>query len=98
MQWHTKTKKFKSYPTPFNTRQGAYDALDALFQRHSSSILLISYSSNSEPTKDELLDLLRRHKRQVDVVSVDHRYSFGNQGHKVGDNNNQVQEYLFVGS
>lgn len=98
MQWHTKTKKFKSYPTPFNTRQGAHDALDALFQRHSSSILLISYSSNSEPTKDELLDLLKRHKRQVDVVSVDHRYSFGNQGHKVGANNNQVQEYLFVGS
>jgi DNA adenine methylase len=28
---------------------------------------------------------------------VDHRYSFGNQGHKVNDNNNVVQEYLFVG-
>jgi DNA adenine methylase len=40
MQWHTKTKKFKSYPTPFNTRQGAYSALDALFQRHSSILLI----------------------------------------------------------
>jgi DNA adenine methylase len=97
IQWHTKTRKFKSYPSPFNTRQGAYDALSALFQRHSNSILLISYSSHSQPTQEEILKLLKQYKRQVDVISVDHRYSFGNQGHKVGNTNNQVQEYLFVG-
>lgn len=97
MQWQTKTKKFKSYPTPFTTRQGAYDALDALFERHRESILLVSYSSNSLPTREEILALLAQHKPLVEIVSLDHRYSFGNQGHKVGDNNNQVQEYLFVG-
>ena len=97
IQQHTKTRKFKSYPTPFNTRQGTYDALAALFKRHQESILLVSYSSNSLPTKDEMLALLGQYKRQIDVISVNHRYSFGNQGHKVGDNNNQVQEYLFLG-
>ncbi len=97
IQQHTKTRKFKSYPTPFNTRQGTYDALAALFQRHQESILLVSYSSNSLPTKDEMLALLSQYKRQIEVISVNHRYSFGNQGHKVGDNNNQVQEYLFLG-
>ena len=34
MQWHTKTKKFKSYPTPFSTRIGTYDAFDNLFRKN----------------------------------------------------------------
>jgi len=97
MQWHTKTKKFKSYPTPFSSRQGAHDAFDLLFKRHQNSILIVSYSSNSLPTKDEMLALMAKYKQRVEVVAIDHRYSFGNQGHKVGDNNNQVHEYLFVG-
>lgn len=97
MQWHTKTKKFKSYPTPFSSIKGAHDAFDLLFKRHQNSILIVSYSSNSLPTKDEMLALIAKYKQRVEVVAIDHRYSFGNQGHKVGDNNNKVQEYLFVG-
>jgi DNA adenine methylase len=97
MQWHTKTKKFKSYPTPFSSIKGAHDAFDLLFKRHQDSILIVSYSSNSLPTKDEMLALIAKYKQRVEVVAIDHRYSFGNQGHKVGDNNNQVQEYLFIG-
>ena len=58
---------------------------------------MVSYSSNSLPTKDEMTELMAKHKKNVDVISVDHRYSFGNQAHKVEDNNNKVQEYLFVG-
>ena len=97
MQWHTKTKKFKNYPTPFSSRKGAYDAFDLLFKKHKDSIIMVSYSSNSLPTKDEMTELMAKHKKNVDVISVDHRYSFGNQAHKVEDNNNKVQEYLFVG-
>jgi len=97
MQWHTKTKKFKSYPTPFSTEKGAYDAFNQLFKRHRESILIVSYSSNSLPTKDDMLKLMAKYKTHVEVIEVDHRYSFGNQGHKVGDNKNEVKEYLFVG-
>ena len=32
IQEHTLTKKFKSYPTPFSTRNGAADAFDRLFK------------------------------------------------------------------
>jgi DNA adenine methylase len=97
MQWHTKTKKFKSYPTPFSSQKGAFEAFDILFRRYKNSILIVSYSSNSLPTKDEMLSLISKYKKNVDVVAIDHRYSFGNQGHKVNDNNNHVKEYLFVG-
>lgn len=97
IQDHTLTKKFKSYPTPFSSRQGAVDAFSNLFKKFSDSILLVSYSSNSQPTLDEMVGLISAHKRHVEVVAIDHRYSFGNQGHKVDDNKNGVKEYIFVG-
>ena len=46
---------------------------------------------------DEILELMSRYKTNVDVIPLKHRYSFGNQGHKVKDNNNAVSEYLFLG-
>lgn len=97
IQDHTATKKFKSYPTPFSSRKGAADAFDKLFRKFRDSIIIVSYSSNCLPTLDEMVSILNRHKKLVDVVSVDHRYSFGNQRHKMDDNNNAVKEYLFVG-
>lgn len=97
MQWHTKTRKFKSYPTPFSSRLGAADAFDRLFRKLKDSIILVSYSSNSLPTKDEIVHLMAKHKRHVDVIDVDHRYSFANQGHKSETIRNRVKEYLFVG-
>lgn len=97
IQKHTQTKKFKSYPTPFSTRKGAADAFDKLFRKFKGSIIIVSYSSNSIPTMDEMLAILAQHKLQVGVVPIDYRYSFGNQGIKVKDNRNEVQEYLFIG-
>ena len=97
IQQNTQTKKFKSYPTPFSTRQGAADAFNLLFRKYSSSIQLVSYSSNGLPTKEEMLALMTRYKAHVEVIPVDYRYSFGNQGTKVHHNRNKVQEYLFVG-
>ncbi|QKJ23666.1 Dam family site-specific DNA-(adenine-N6)-methyltransferase [Poseidonibacter lekithochrous] len=97
MQWETKTKKFKNYPTPFSTKIGAYDAFDKLFRKHKDSILVVSYSSNSFPTKDEMIGLLAKYKKDVEVIAIDYTYSMGNQAHKVNDNKNRVQEYIFIG-
>lgn len=97
IQKHTVTKKFKSYPTPFSSRKGAAEAFDMLFKRFRESVLVVSYSSNSLPTLDEMVAILTKHKPHVEVVPVNYKYSFGNQKHKVGDNRNDVQEYIFVG-
>ena len=96
IQEHTKTKKFKSYPTPFSTRNGAADAFDKLFEKYKDSILIVSYSSNSLPTQDEMVEIMRRYKEHVEVVPIDYIYSFGNQGTAKTHRNN-VQEFLFVG-
>lgn len=94
IQEETKTKKFKSYPTPFSTRDGAEEAFRAIFKKYEDSILIVSYSSNSEPTKEEMLSLLSEVKENVKVVPVDYTYSFGT---RKSVKRNNVQEYLFVG-
>ena len=94
-QDHTMTKKFKSYPTPFSSREGATEAFDLLFKKYRNSILIVSYSSNSLPSKDEMIGLLSKYKSHVEVVPVDYTYFFGNQKDSKS-NKNRVQEYLFV--
>ena len=96
IQEHTQTKKFKSYPTPFSTRKGAADAFDRLFRKFAGSILIVSYSSNSLPTQDEMVAIMAKYKKHVEVVPVDYKYSFGNQN-EAKTHRNSVQEYLFVG-
>ena len=96
IQEYTLTKKFKSYPTPFSTRLGATAAFDRLFRKFARSVLVVSYSSNSLPTQEELLALMAKYKGHVEVIPVDYRYSFGNQA-AAKTHRNDVQEYLFVG-
>lgn len=96
IQQNTLTKKFKSYPTPFSTRKGAAQAFDLLFKKFKDSILIVSYSSNSLPTQDEMVAMMAKYKRHIDVIPIDYIYSFGNQK-EAKTNRNKVQEYLFVG-
>ena len=96
IQEHTQTKKFKSYPTPFSTRKGAADAFDKLFKKFANSVLVVSYSSNSQPTQDEMVAIMAKYKEHVEVIPIDYKYSFGNQS-DAKTHRNTVQEYLFVG-
>lgn len=92
----TTTKKFRRPPSAFDSVQTINRAFSDLFERFRDSIIVVSYSSNGIPSKDELKNLLSRYKK-VTVHECDHRYSFGTHNHKVGDNQNEVKEFLFVG-
>ena len=94
IQQHTKTKKFKSYATPFSTYEGSVSAFRKIFDRYRDSIIVVSYSSNSLPEKEELFELLHEYKRNVAVYPIDHRYSFGTQKATA---KNLVKEYVFIG-
>lgn len=96
IQENTITKKFKSYKSPFSNKLAAYSEFEKLFERFKDSIIAVSYSSNSLPTKDELTEILKVHKSKVTVYEIDHTYSFGTQSHKIGNENNRVKEYLFI--
>lgn len=93
---HTKTKKLKKYPTPFASKSTIYDAFEQLFEKFAQSKLIISYSSNCLPRKDQLIAMLKNQRRAVTVESFTHRYSFGNHNHKKGNPTNLVDEYLFI--
>lgn len=94
IQEQTKTKKFKNYPTPFSTKDGAATAFDTIFSRYSKSILIVSYSSNSLPNMEDMISLLKKYKSKVEVVPVDYKYSFGT---RESVKRNDVQEYIFIG-
>lgn len=94
IQNETKTKKFKSYPTPFSSKHGASEAFNIIFQKHSDSILVVSYSSNSLPAMEEMVAILKKYKKNVDVIPINYRYSFGT---RINTNRNKVQEYIFLG-
>lgn len=96
IQYDTVTKKFKRYDTPFYSKDMIYEAFEKMFEKFKKQIIVLSYSSNSVPDKSELVNLLKKHKRHVKVHQIEHTYSFGNQGAKVGDNANKVSEFVFV--
>jgi len=96
IQHETKTKKFKSYPTPFSTKCGAEGAFDELFARYRDSVLIVSYSSNSLPSKEQMMSLMSRYKQNVEVLPIDYRYNFGNRaGCELA--RQKVREFLFIG-
>jgi len=93
---HTKTKKLKKYPTPFDSKATVYDAFETLFSKFSKSKLVVSYSSNSLPTKSEMHKILKNQKRTVNIKKIPHRYSMGTYKHKIDNPTNIVEEYLFI--
>jgi len=96
IQHYTLTKKIRSYPTAFDSPKNAEAAFARLFDHFRECKLAVSYSSNGIPTREGMIELLRRFKRTVTVAEVPHKYCFGNHKHKVGNNNNDVVEYLFT--
>ncbi|MBV8551488.1 MAG: DNA adenine methylase [Acidobacteriaceae bacterium] len=91
---NTRVKKIEKPHTPFSYRKSAIDAFDRLFRLYSNSIIVLSYSSNGFPDRDELETLLRQYKPTLTVYEKPHRYHFGTHD-KVERAN--VQEYLIVG-
>lgn len=90
----TRVKKIEKPYTPFSYRKGAIDAFDRLFRMYRDSIIVLSYSSNGYPDKEELERLLRRYKRSVTVYEKPHRYHFGTHSNV---ERAAVNEYLILG-
>ncbi|MHA0036772.1 DNA adenine methylase (plasmid) [Deinococcus sp. PESE-38] len=98
IQEHTSTKKFARYPSLFDSKTTVRHAFSTIFDHFRDSIITVSYSSNGIPSRDEMVSLLQQYKENVVVHEIDHLYSFGTHAHMVGENQNRVQEYLFIGS
>ena len=89
----TKTKKLEKRHTPFSYKSTIRDALSRTFRRFSDSTIVLSYSSNSVPSRDEVIGLLRQEKGSVEVHTIPHRYSFGTHA---AAQRREAHEYIFV--
>lgn len=90
----TKVKKITKPFTPFSYRRTAIEAFERLFHRYRNSTIVLSYSSNGFPHKEELEKMLRRYKKDVHTYEKPHRYHFGT--HQAVERA-EVNEYLIVG-
>lgn len=90
----TRVKKIEKPYTPFSYRKSAVEAFDRMFRLYSDSIIVLSYSSNGYPDREELEGLLRRYKTTVSVYEKPHRYHFGTHN---SVERAEVHEYLIVG-
>lgn len=91
----SKVKKIAKPFTPFSYRRTALEAFDRLFGLYRDSTIVLSYSSNGYPDRNELEKLLNRYKKNIQTYERPHRYHFGTHA---GVERAQVSEYLIVGT
>jgi DNA adenine methylase/adenine-specific DNA-methyltransferase len=91
---HTKTKKLAKRYTPFSYQNTVTDGLRRTFQHFRDATIVLSYSSNAVPDAATIHSLLAVAKADVEVRTLQHRYSFGTH-----DNAKRrlAAEYLFIG-
>lgn len=90
---NTVTKKIAKRFTPFAYKRTIHQALADVFHRFRRSTIVLSYSSNSVPGEQEIYELLRREKSDVEMHAIPHRYSFGTHATAL---RRQLYEYIFV--
>lgn len=89
----TKTKKLVKRHTPFSYKHSIVEALRRTIDRFRHSRIVLSYSSNAVPDAATIEALLREVRTDVEIRSVDHRYSFGTHA---AAQRRDVAEYLFI--
>ena len=92
---NTKTKKLPKRYTPFAYKHSIEDALVRTFEHfEDAGAIVLSYSSNALPGPDRIVDLLGKVKPSVEVIAIDHKYSFGTHA---AATRRDVSEFLFIG-
>ena len=91
----TKTKKIAKRYTPFAYKRSIEDALTRTFEKfRGAGAIVLSYSSNALPDADRIVELLSATRSSVEVIAIDHRYSFGTHA---AATRRSASEYIFVG-
>ena len=72
-----------------------FDAINYLIKKYSKQIVVISYSSNSLPTFNEIKKIAKNFNKEFNAIKIPYTYSFGTQK-KRGEIKNTVKEYIFI--
>ncbi|PRD48025.1 DNA adenine methylase [Sphingobacterium haloxyli] len=92
INFETKNKEITINKTrEFENKATFLFELDQLLNKHSDSVILLSYRSNGIPSIIEIEELLRRHRSNVEVITL------GKYNYALTRNNKETEEYLFIG-
>ena len=70
----SKHKKLRNGKNEWCSRDKIHGAFDRLFETFRDSIMVVSYRDDGIPTISELVDMLRRHKKSIEVKKLDYKY------------------------
>lgn len=75
IDYRTKHRKWKHAKSIWSDRTRIHSAFDQLFRQFQDSILVVSYRADGIPSIEELMDMLKRYKREVRrVAAMDYKY------------------------
>ena len=75
----SKHKKIKNGKNEWCNRGEIHSAFESLFNKFSDSILVISYRDDGIPTTAELIDMLTKIWKIVEVKKMDYKYALSNE-------------------
>ena len=79
---NSKHKKIKNSKDGWCDKRKIYKAFRKLFMQYRDSILVISYRDNGIPTIEELVEMLKKWKKSIEVKKIDYKYVLSNRNSK----------------
>ncbi len=75
---NTKHKKIKNGKNEWCNKGEIHSAFESLFNKFKDSILVISYRDDGIPTTSELIEMLKKVGKKVEVKKMDYKYVLSN--------------------
>ncbi|MDP3029708.1 MAG: DNA adenine methylase [Deltaproteobacteria bacterium] len=74
----SKHKKIKNGKNEWCNKGEIHQAFEKLFNKFNDSILIVSYRDDGTPTIDELVEMLKKYKKSIEVKKLDYKYVLSN--------------------
>jgi len=74
----SKHKKIKNGKNEWCNKGEIHAAFEKLFNKFRNSILVVSYRDDGTPTIQELVNMLRKYKKSIEVKKLDYKYVLSN--------------------
>jgi len=89
IDFKSKHRRLMPQPSPWNDKDRIHEAFRDLFAHFADSILVVSYRSDGIPSREELVAMLRKHKRTVVQAALPQQYALSK--------NTSSRELLLIG-
>jgi len=71
-------KKIKNGKNEWCNKGEIHQAFEKLFKKFKDSILIVSYRDDGTPTVNELVRMLKKYKKNIELKKLDYRYVLSN--------------------